>query len=85
MEWNEKCISVDKIHCDIPIGRLCCFQQLDSSAIYFGHMAGMVVDDFESMSFMYVLNIDGRYFHSRHVIIKPDDVHTSNDALKYFQ
>ena len=51
---------------------------------FFGHMAGKVVDDFENMTFMYVLNIDNRYFFSRNVIITPEDVHTSNDAKRYF-
>lgn len=69
---------------DIELGKLCCFKPLDKDEIYFGHMAGKVVDDFENMTFMYVLNIDNRYFFSRNVIIKPEDVHTSNDAKKYF-
>lgn len=69
---------------DIELGRLCCFKPLDKDEIYFGHMAGKVVDDFENMTFMYVLNIDSRYFFSRNVIIKPEDVHTSNDAKRYF-
>ena len=74
----------DVIECDIPIGRLCCFKLLYKDAIYFGHMAGKVVDDFENMTFMYVLKTDNRYFFSKEVIIKPIDVHTSNDAKKYF-
>ena len=74
----------DIIEQDIPLGRLCCFKPLDKDAIFFGHMAGKVIDDFENMTFMYVLMIDNRYFFSRNVIIKPDDVHTSNDAKKYF-
>ena len=74
----------DIIECDIPLGRLCCFKPLDKDAIYFGHMAGKIVDEFENMTFMYVLKIDGRYFFSKKVIIKPIDVHTSNDAKKYF-
>ena len=69
---------------DIELGKLCCFKPLDKDEIYFGHMAGKVVDDFENMTFMYVLNIDNRYFFSRNVIIKPEDVQTSNDAKKYF-
>lgn len=69
---------------DIPIGRLCCFKPIDQNAIYFGHMAGKVVDEFEDMSYMYVLKCDGRYFFSRKAIVKPNDVHTSNDAKKYF-
>lgn len=69
---------------DIELGRLCCFKPLDKDEIYFGHMAGKVVDDFENMTFMYVLNIDSRYFFSRNVIIKPEDVRTSNDAKRYF-
>ena len=69
---------------DIELGKLYCFKPLDKDEIYFGHMAGKVVDDFENMTFMYVLNIDNRYFFSRNVIIKPEDVHTSNDAKKYF-
>jgi hypothetical protein len=36
-------------------------------------MAGKVVDDFGNMTFMYILNIDNRYFFSRNVIIKPED------------
>lgn len=69
---------------DIELGELCCFKPVDKDEIYFGHMAGKVVDDFESMTFMYVLNIDNRYFFSRNAIIKPKDVHTSNDAKRYF-
>lgn len=69
---------------DIELGKLCCFKPLDKDEIYFGHMAGKVVDDFGNITFMYVLNIDNRYFFSRNVIIKPEDVHTSNDAKKYF-
>ena len=69
---------------DIELGKLCCFKPLDKDEIYFGHMAGKVVDDFGNMTFMYILNIDNRYFFSRNVIIKPEDVHTSNDAKKYF-
>lgn len=69
---------------DIELGKLCCFKPLDKDEIYFGHMAGKVVDDFGNMTFMYVLNIDNRYFFSRNVIIKPEDVHISNGAKKYF-
>lgn len=69
---------------DIELGKLCCFKPLDKDEIFFGHMAGKVVDDFENMTFMYVLNIDNRYFFSRNAIITPEDVHTSNDAKRYF-
>ena len=72
------------IECEIPIGRLCCFKLPGNDAIYFGHMAGKVVDDFENMTYTYVLMSDNRYFFSRKVIIKPDDVHTSNEAKRYF-
>ena len=74
----------DVIECESPLGKLCCFKPLDSDSIFFGHMAGKVIDNFEDMSFMYVLMCDNRYFFSRKVIIKPNDVHTSNDAKKYF-
>ena len=74
----------DIIKCEIPIGRLCCFKLPGNNAIYFGHMAGKVVDDFENMTYTYVLMSDNRYFFSRKVIIKPDDVHTSNEAKRYF-
>lgn len=74
----------DIIKCEIPIGRLCCFKLPGNDAIYFGHMAGKVVDDFENMTYTYVLISDNRYFFSRKVIIKPDDVHTSNEAKRYF-
>lgn len=70
---------------DIQLGQLCCFKPINEDNIYFGHMAGKIVDDFENMTFMYVLQIDGRYFFSRNVIVKPDDVHTSNEAKKYFE
>lgn len=69
----------------LPLGQLCCFKPLDKDVIYFGHMAGTVVDDFENMTFMYVLMCDDRYFFSKEVIIKPNDVMTSNDAKKYFE
>lgn len=72
------------IECEIPLGRLCCFKPSNKDAIFFGHMAGKIVDDFEKMTFMYVLVSDNRYFFSRKVIIKPNDVHTSNDAKIYF-
>lgn len=74
----------DIVECEISIGELCCFKPLDQDAIHFGHMAGKVVDDFENMTYMYVLMCDDRYFFSRKVIIKPNDVHTSNDAKRYF-
>lgn len=74
----------DVIECEIPLGRLCCFKPLDKDVIFFGNMAGKVIDDFENMTFMYVLMCDNRYFFSRKVIIKPNDVHTSNDAKRYF-
>lgn len=74
----------DIIECEIPIGRLCCFKLPGNDAIYFGHMAGKVVDDFENMTYTYVLMSDNRYFFSRKVIIKPNDVHTSNEAKRYF-
>ncbi len=69
---------------EIPIGRLCCFKLPGNDAIYFGHMAGKVVDDFENMTYTYVLMSDNRYFFSKKVIIKPNDVHTSNEAKRYF-
>ena len=71
------------IQSDIPLGRLCCFKELGKRGIYFGHMAGKVVDDFENMTFLYVLKCDNRYFFSKEVIEKPIDVHTSKDAEKY--
>ena len=74
----------DVIECDIPLGRLCCFKPLDKDVIYFGHMAGMVVDNFEDMTFMYVIACEKELYFSRDVIIKPNDVHTCHDAKKYF-
>lgn len=74
----------DIIKCEIPIGRLCCFKLPGNDVIYFGHMAGKVVDDFENMTYTYVLMSDNRYFFSKKVIIKPNDVHTSNEAKRYF-
>lgn len=82
--YSQKKENKDVIECEIPLGRLCCFKPLDKDAIFFGHMAGKIVDDFEKMTFMYVLVSDNRYFFSRKVIIKPNDVHTSNDAKRYF-
>lgn len=82
--YSQKKENKDVIECEIPLGRLCCFKPLDKDAIFFGHMAGKIVDDFEKMTFMYVLVSDNRYFFSRKVIIKPNDVHTSNDAKIYF-
>lgn len=75
---------IDTVECEIPLGRLCCFKPLDKDTIYFGHMAGKIIDDFENMTFMYVLKIDDRYFFSRRVIITPNDVHNPNDAKRYF-
>lgn len=74
----------EEIKIDIPLGRLCCFKELGKQEIYFGHMAGKVVDDFENMTFLYVLKCDYRYFFSKEVIEKPIDVQTSKDAEKYF-
>lgn len=82
---KEKKKVYNVIECDIPIGSLCCFKQLDKNEIYFGHMAGKVVDDFDNMTYMYVLIADNRYFFSRKVIIKPYDVISSNDAKRYFK
>lgn len=76
--------NTDKIECEIPLGRLCCFKPLGKDAIYFGHMAGKVIDDFGDMTFMYVLKCDENYYFSRKVIITPNDVQTSNDAKRYF-
>ena len=83
-EHSQKPTKNDIIECDIPLGSLCCFKPLASNAIYFGHMAGKVVDDFEKMTWLYVLDCDDRYFFSRNVIVKPNDVHTSNEAKRYF-
>lgn len=82
--YSQKKENKDVIECEIPLGRLCCFKPLDKDVIFFGHMAGKIVDDFEKMTFMYVLVSNNRYFFSRKVIIKPNDVHTSNDAKRYF-
>lgn len=82
--YSQKKENKDVIECEIPLGRLCCFKPLDKDVIFFGHMVGKIVDDFEKMTFMYVLVSDNRYFFSRKVIIKPNDVHTSNDAKRYF-
>jgi hypothetical protein len=76
--------NTDKIECEIPLGRLCCFKPLGKDSIYFGHMAGKVIDDFGDMTFMYVLKCDENYYFSRKVIIKPIDVQTSDDAKRYF-
>jgi len=43
---------------DIELGQLCLFKPLELEDLLFGHMAGKVVDDFGTMSFMYVLNVD---------------------------
>ena len=83
-EHSQKEENKDVIECDIPLGRICCFKPLDKDAIFFGHMAGIVIDVFENMTFMDVLLCDNRYFFTRKVIIKPNDVHTSNDAKRYF-
>ena len=81
--WKD-CNGSDNIVCDIPLGKLCCFKRIGKPGIFFGHMAGKVVDDFETMSFMYILKCDGRYFFAKQCIQKPFDVHTSEDAKKYF-
>src|SRR5574344_583940 len=52
----------DFIECEIPIGRLCCFKSLDNDSVWFGHMAGKVVEDFENMTYMYVFKTDDGYF-----------------------
>ena len=84
-EYSQKAENnTEKIDCEIPLGRLCCFKPLGKDVIYFGHMAGKVVDDFGDMTFMYVLKCDENYYFSRKVIIKPSDVCTANDAKRYF-
>lgn len=83
-EHSMKKVDLKPEDVDIPIGGLCCFKPINQEGIYFGHMAGKIIDDFENMSYMYVLKCDDRYFFSRKTIIKPDNVHTSNDAKKYF-
>lgn len=75
---------INIINLDIPLGKLCCFKPLGKNEIYFGHMVGKVIDDFEDMSFLYVLKCDDRYFFSKNVIPKPIDVMTAHDAEKYF-
>ena len=72
------------IQLDIPLGKLCCFKEIGKQNIYFGYMAGKIVDDFENMTFLYVLECDNRYFFSNKVIEKPTDVQTCKDAEKYF-
>lgn len=88
-KWNSNSNCTDTVCCDIPIGQLCCFQPLYSqqneNEILFGHMAGMVVDRFEDMSFMYVLQGADRPYFSRKVIICPPDVKNASDAKKYFK
>lgn len=66
----------------INIGTLCCFKH--NGYIYFGHLAGRVVDDFEQMSFTYVLKCDDRYFFSKECIEKPSHVHTAHEAEQYW-
>lgn len=66
----------------INVGTLCCFKY--NGYIYFGHLAGRVVDDFEHMSFTYVLKCDGRYFFSKECIEKPPHVHTAHEAEEYW-
>lgn len=66
----------------INIGTLCCFKY--NGYIYFGHLAGRVVDDFEQMSFTYVLKCDDRYFFSKECIEKPPHVHTAHEAEEYW-
>lgn len=74
----------EEIKIDIPLGRLCCFKEIGKQNIYFGHMAGKVVDDFENMTFLYVLKCNDNYYFSKEVIEKPVDVQTYKDAEKYF-
>ena len=86
MEWNnENKNAVDMVGCDIKIGRLCVFKPIeDEGRALFGHMAGAVVDNFENMSFLYVLTTGDRYYFSRKVIEHRYGIYNSSDAEKYF-
>ena len=66
----------------VNIGTLCCFKH--NGYIYFGYLAGIVVDDFEQMSFTYVLKCDDRYFFSKECIEKPPHIHTAHEAEEYW-
>lgn len=48
------------------------------------HVAGKVVDDFEQMSFMYVVATDNEYYFSKEVIKKPTYIHSAKDAERCF-
>lgn len=74
----------DIIKLDIPLGTLCCFKPINKNTILFGHVAGKVVDDFEQMSFMYVVATNNEYYFSKEVIKKPTYIHSAKDAERCF-
>lgn len=68
----------------IPIGRRVWFIPAGYTTPFCGHVAGIIVSDFETGAKMYCLiSSDGRYFFSNDVKVL-DKVATSKEAAMYF-
>lgn len=87
MLWNgEVKFVADTMALPIPLGSLCCFKPLgNTDVILFGHIAGVMVHDFEKMSFVYLLKCEERTYYSAEVIRKPKGVTNAREAEKYFR
>lgn len=87
-DLTEDCLTKkegkDVIKLNIPLGTLCCFKPISKNIILFGYVVGKIVDDFEKMSFAYVVSTDSEYYFSKEVIEKPTYVHTLKDAEQCF-
>lgn len=67
----------------IEIGRKVWFIPEGYVSPYCGHVAGVVIDDFETGTTKYCVVCDGRYFFSKDVKVL-DNVATSKEAAAYF-
>lgn len=88
-DLTEDCYDVvdkkDVIKFFIPLGSLCYFKPLNMNVVYFGEMAGKVINTFYPMTFVYVINRDGKIFFSKEVVEMSNKIRTMNDAEKYFR
>ena len=83
---GEVTFVADTVALPIPLGSLCCFKPLgNENVILFGHIAGVMVHDFEKMSFVYLMRCGEKTFYSADVIRKPNGVASMRDAEKYFK
>lgn len=83
---GEVKLVADQIALPIPLGALCCFKPLgNDNVILFGHIAGVMVKDFETMTFVYIMKCGDRNYYSADVIEKPNNVETAEAAKRYFR